>query len=134
MKALSRTAQVYVICISLLGVVGLLWPPAEPLTDLWGELIGDDTLRMRQLPEEFEFDLFLEDQRVILELDPAEFGDAEEEEASFSVGENYAPHVLIFSSGDMTPFELHILRTADNQAVVLESDLLGDVKFADDEE
>ena len=106
----------------------------DPLTNLWGELIGDDTLRMRRLPGEFEFDLFLEDQRVILELDPAEFGDAEEDEASFAVGENYAPHVLIFSSGDMTPFELHILRIADNQAVVLESDLLGDIKFADDEE
>ena len=36
MKALSRTAQVYIIGISLLGVVGLLWPPAEPLADLWG--------------------------------------------------------------------------------------------------
>lgn len=36
MKALSRTAQVYIVCISLLGVVGLLWPQAEPLTDLWG--------------------------------------------------------------------------------------------------
>ena len=107
----------------------------DPLTSLWGELIGDDTLRLRQLPEGFEFDLFLEDQRVILELEPADFGEEEDEEDSPGlIGENYAPHVLIFSSGDMTPFELHILRAADNEAVVLESDLLGDIKFAGDEE
>ncbi len=106
----------------------------DPLTNLWGELIGDDALRLRQLPEDFEFDLFLEDQRVVLDLEPADFGDAEEEESSVEIGENYAPHVLIFSSGDMTPFELHILRNADNDAVVLESDLLGDIKFAHDEE
>ena len=36
MKSLNRTAQVYIISISLLGVAGLLWPPAEPLADLWG--------------------------------------------------------------------------------------------------
>ena len=106
----------------------------DPLTNLWGELIGDDSLRLRQLPEGVEFDLFLEDQRVVLDLEPADFGDAEEEGSNVEIGENYAPHVLIFSSGDMTPFELHILRNTDNDAVVLESDLLGDIKFAEDEE
>ncbi len=107
----------------------------DPLTNVWTELIGDDTLRLRQLPEDVEFDLFLEDQRVILDLEPAEFDEEdEEEEASFGIVENYAPHVLIFSSGDMTPFELHILRNTDNKAVILQSDLLGDIKFADDEE
>jgi len=33
----------------------------------------------------------------------------------------------------MTPFELHILRLDGDLAVVLESNILGDVKFADDE-
>ena len=105
----------------------------DPLTSLWGELIGDDTLRMRQLPEETEFDLFLEGQRVILEFEPAEFDDPEEDE-QLTLAENYAPHILIFSSGDMTPFELHIVRTSDNQSVILESDLLGQIDFAGDEE
>jgi len=104
----------------------------DPLTGLWGELIGDDVLRMRRLPEGVEFDLFIEGQRVLLDLDPAEIEEPEES-AYRDLSENYAPHILIFSSGDMTPFELHILRTADDQVVVLQSNLLGDIKFAENE-
>lgn len=105
----------------------------DPLTDLWGDLIGDDTLRMRQLPEDVEFDLFLEGQRVLLEFEPAEFDDPDKADLR-GITENYAPHILLFSSGDATPFELHILRAANNEAVVLESDAFGDVKFASDED
>lgn len=105
----------------------------DPLLNLWSELIGDDTLRMRKLPEDFEFDLFLEGQRVLLDVAPANFEEPEET-ANPNLAERYAPHVLIFSSGDMTPFELHILRPSDEQAVVLESNLLGDIKVADNEE
>jgi len=105
----------------------------DPLLGIWGELIGDDTLRMRTLPEDYEFDLFLEGQRVILELEPAAFDDPEEDDVNNAFRENYAPHIWIFSSGDMTPFELHILRLDGDLAVVLESNILGDVKFADDE-
>ena len=105
----------------------------DPLTNLWGDLIGDDTLRMRQLPEDVEFDLFLEGQRVLLELEPAEFDDPDKADLR-DISENYAPHILLFSSGDATPFELHILRTTKNETVVLESDAFGDIKFADDED
>jgi len=105
----------------------------DPLTGLWGDLIGDDVLRFRQLPEDVEFDLFIEGQRVLLDLDPAEF-DEPEESAYRDFSEYYAPHIMIFSSGDMTPFELHILRTVDDQSVVLQGNFLGDVKFADSEE
>lgn len=104
----------------------------DPLLNIWGEIIGDDTLRLRQLPEDYEFDLFIEGQRVLLDLDLATFEDPDESSYD-GIVENYAPHVLIFSSGDMTPFELHIVRTTDDQVVVLESNLLGDIKFADDE-
>jgi general secretion pathway protein H len=105
----------------------------DPLLNLWGELIGDDTLRMRQLPDDYEFDLFIEGQRILLDVDPAAFAKSEEA-ANRDLSENYAPHVLIFSSGDMTPFELHILRTIDDQDVVLQSNLLGEVKFASEEQ
>jgi len=105
----------------------------DPLLNLWGELVGDETLRQRQLPEDFEFDLFVEGQRVLLDLDAAAFEDPEEP-ANRDLTETYSPHVLIFSSGDMTPFELHILRPAQDQGVVLEASLLGEVKFAEEEE
>lgn len=104
----------------------------DPLVNQWGELIGDDTLRLRQLPEDIEFDLFLEGQRVLLDPEPASFEDPQDT-ANRDLAETYAPHIFVFSSGDMTPFELHILRLTDRQSVVLQSDLLGEIKFADDE-
>ena len=39
----------------------------------WAELPGDDTLRLRGLPEELAFDLYLEDKRIPLDADPAPF-------------------------------------------------------------
>ncbi|MDJ0906160.1 MAG: type II secretion system minor pseudopilin GspH [Woeseiaceae bacterium] len=105
----------------------------DPFLNAWGELIGDDTLRMRSLPEEAEFDLWIEGQRVLLDAQPAAFDDPEDEEQQLQV-ENYAPHILVFSSGDMTPFELHLLRSDLGQAIVLESNLLGDIKFVDPED
>ena len=46
----------------------------------------------------------------------------------------YAPHILVFSSGDMTPFELHVFRRDLDQSITLESNLLGEIKFVDPEQ
>lgn len=105
----------------------------DPFRNVWSELVGDDTLRVRQLPEDYEFELFLEGQRVLLEQEPAKIM-APQEDSPNDLSKKYAPHILIFSSGDTTPFELHILRDGDDQPLVLEGDLFGDIKFADSEE
>ncbi|MDH3547639.1 MAG: type II secretion system minor pseudopilin GspH [Gammaproteobacteria bacterium] len=105
----------------------------DAFTNQWGELLGDDTFRMRQLNEELEFDLFLEEQRVILEPDPAAFEKAEES-ANRDLSKSYAPHILIFSSGDITPFELHITRPQANQAVILRSDPSGAIEIVTEDE
>ena len=105
----------------------------DPFLNTWGDLIGDETLRMRQLPEEAEFDLWIEGQRVLLEDEPMAFDDPEDDDAPASI-ETYAPHILVFSSGDMTPFELHLLRTDLDQSIKLESNLLGEIKIDDPEQ
>ena len=105
----------------------------DPFLRTWGDLIGDETLRMRSLPEQAEFDLWIEGQRVLLNDSPAAFDDPEEEDDRVEV-DDYAPHVLVFSSGDMTPFELHVLRDDLDQSVILESNLLGEIKFVDPED
>ena len=105
----------------------------DPFLNAWGEIVGDDTLTMRQLPEDTEFDLFIEGQRVLLNTEAAEF--EQPDETSFASGiPDYAPHVLVFSSGDMTPFELHIIHSELDQVVMLESNLLGDIKFSEEDE
>ena len=104
----------------------------DPLVGTWTELIGDETLRPRELPDGAEFDLWIEGQRVLLKEQPAAFDDPEDDSPRAKV-ESYAPHILVFSSGDMTPFELHVLRPQLDQSISLESDVLGDLKFADEE-
>lgn len=99
----------------------------------WYDVAGDDLMRVRNLPEEYELTLFLEDKHVLLDESPLELTDAEEENPDADVVD-YAPHVLIFSSGDMTPFELHFTRLTDEMMVPIEGDLLGNLDFVSDDD
>ena len=104
----------------------------DPLTEQWSEIFGDDTLRLRELPEELEIQLYIEDRRILLKPDPATT-ERDDEQRRRGV-EQYAPHVLIYSSGDMTPFEAHFVRDVDDGLVVIRSDLSGAIEFVDIEE
>lgn len=99
----------------------------------WVELIGDDTFRLRQLPEDIEFDLLLEDRIILLDPDPHQILDPESFEFLGSA-EIYAPHVMIFSSGDSTPFELQIVNRSRQQTVVLRGDLTGAIEVTTETE
>jgi len=105
----------------------------DPFINQWSEVIGDDMMRLRSLPDDVEFELTLEGQRVLLDNDPARFEDPEET-SSPDLTETYAPHVLIFSSGDMTPFDLAIMRRNDEQRLVVKSDLTGAVEIVTGED
>ncbi len=95
----------------------------------WLDVPGDDTLRLRSLPENVSLELYLEDKRILLDDDPAAFEDPEEDRLRPGA-EVYAPHLLVYSSGDTTPFELHILRDYDEQRVVLRGNALGAIEIA----
>ncbi len=105
----------------------------DALTAQWADVPGDDILRLRGLPEDIEFELFLEDKRILLDDDPAPFEDPDES-TDRAATDVYAPHLLVFSSGDATPFELHIWRSFDDQRVVLKGDALGTVEIVHPDE
>lgn len=89
----------------------------DPYFDTWTEIVGDDVLRPRQLPEDFEFALVIEDRRVELAEQAADTGTADDEaddRRRRPLLERYAPHGMILSSGDRSPFYVIILRLADN--------------------
>ena len=94
----------------------------DPLARQWSEIVGDDTLRQRQLPEELELQMFIEDRRVMLKTQPA---NTETKDGGRPGIERYAPHVLIYSSGDMSPFEIHLLRRIDNGLLAVQGDAAG---------
>ena len=103
----------------------------DPLTRQWNEIIGDDTLRLRELPPELELELFVEDRRVLLKADPARMADGEKDRPGI---ERYAPHVLIYSSGDMSPFEVHFVRRIDDSIVAVSADAAGTLEIVNPED
>jgi general secretion pathway protein H len=105
----------------------------DPIGNQWAEILGDDHLRFRHLPEQMVFELYLEDQQILLDTGPAEM-EENVDTPSFGGIDHFTPHVLIFSSGDRTPFELHFVRSLDDQIVVLQSDLLGRFEILTEED
>jgi general secretion pathway protein H len=104
----------------------------EPLTGQWAEVIGDDLMRPRQLSEDNEFELFLEDKRVLLEPEAAETAKKDDDDAD-DLGEDYLPHILVMSSGDITPFVLEIVRMVDDASIQLSASPAGELKVGTDE-
>ena len=105
----------------------------DPYADQWRAIVGDATMRLRQLPEDVEFDLLLDDRHVELEVDPAEFG-TDDDQTDRDPREVYTPHLFIFSSGDMSPFELHITRLYDRKEIILRRDLVGEYEIVANDE
>ena len=103
----------------------------DPLLNQWHELLGDDFLRPRELGEDMEFELFLEDRRVLLDTTAAE---TEQEEDDTDLTDDYLPHILIMSSGDVSPFELRLLRPSDRAALTLTMSLAGELEIQDDDQ
>ncbi len=95
----------------------------DPLTEQWFEVVGDDLMKPRSLAEGTEFNLFLEDKRVLLKLEAA---DTERSDDDFT--DDYLPQVLVLSSGDITPFVLEIFRTTDRASIQLSASPTGELK------
>lgn len=104
----------------------------DPFTERWGEIVDDDMFRLRRLPENLEIQLYLEDHKVQLNDEPAEIDDPDEDKDRMRDSEltqRYEPHVMIFSSGDATPFELEIKRVNSDRSIVLQGDFTGAVEI-----
>lgn len=107
----------------------------DAFSSQWIEIVDDDLLRLRELPEDVEFDLFLEGQRIVLEPDPAEIEEADEDAEAFTRTSNtYTPHIFLFSSGDVTPFQLTLLSVNTRTTVPMEGNYLGTIKIGEDVE
>lgn len=104
----------------------------DPFSSRWSEIPNDELFRLRQLPDGMEFELFIEDKRVVLKDDPKEFEDPDETSMSL-VAEQYAPHVFVFSSGELTAYEIRLKRPQQNQQLVMRGDILGEIEIVDEE-
>lgn len=103
----------------------------DPGLDQWAEIPADDTLRLRELPEAMEVRLFLEDKEIRLADAPAEIQYGKNQAQG---RKRYSPHLLIFSSGEMTPFEVQIEMPERNLALGISGDLLGNLQVMSNED
>jgi general secretion pathway protein H len=105
----------------------------DPVLDEWSEISGDDMLKQRQLDDGMQMELFIEDRRILLAAEPANLRKNADEEKSNDVAQNFAPHILILSSGDLSPFKLQILRDSDKSSKSLTVTPAGEIKIDADE-
>ena len=105
----------------------------DPLSEQWSEVIGDDLMRPRRLADGTEFDLILEDKRVLLKLDAAETQKSDDAD-NRDLSDDYLPHVLVLSSGDITPFVLEIYRNSDRASIQLSATPAGELKVGTSED
>jgi general secretion pathway protein H len=104
----------------------------DPITAKWDEVIGDDLLKPRKLDEGMEFELFIEDRRVQLTEEAAKT--KQDEDNKRDLTKDYAPHILILSSGDISPFTLRIVRAADRATKTLTVTAAGVIEIDADEQ
>ncbi len=105
----------------------------DPLSAQWSEIPGDDLFRLRKLPEGMEFELYVEDKRIVLGDDPKQFDDPDKKNMSL-VAERYAPHIFVFSSGELTAYEIRLKRPRNDQQLVMRGDILGEIEFVGEED
>lgn len=97
--------------------------------DRWAEPPGDDSLKLWQLPDDYEVTLFVEDKEIVLDSEPATLAVDDRQPR-----QDYAPHLFVFSSGDSTPFQLVITRLNDGVAAAIEGDYLGNLDVIEPED
>jgi len=88
----------------------------NPLTNQWDDVTEDDALRARQLPDGVHIDLSIEAHDVVLK------SNADAEKARVEDAQNYKPHVMIFSNGDLTSFVLTLERDGTDHSEKIEPD------------
>ncbi len=94
----------------------------DPRTNLWTTLTADDALTERELPDGLKLSLSVESHEVV--LDTA----ARADEIAKTDAADYKPHIMIFSNGDLTSFELTLEREGTDHSATLAPDDQGEVE------
>jgi len=100
----------------------------DPFFDTWAEVAADNLLRPRSLPEDFQLALVIEEKRIELEERAADTGpakpdddddDDDRNQSRTALLDKYAPHAMILSSGDVSPFNLTVIRQSDDATAIV---------------
>lgn len=95
----------------------------------WVEPLGDDSLKLWQLPDDYEVTLYVDDAGILLDPEPKALSSDDRQPQA-----EYQPHLFVFSSGDSTPFQLLITRRTDGVSAAIEGDFLGNLDTIEPED
>ena len=99
----------------------------DPRRGLWRPVDEDDALRARRLPEGLKLHLIVEGREVVLK------GPDEKEKAKKTKEElekeqrAVQPHIMLFSNGDLTSFQLTLVRDEPARSVTITSNEKGGI-------
>ncbi|HTX25292.1 MAG TPA: type II secretion system minor pseudopilin GspH [Steroidobacteraceae bacterium] len=88
----------------------------DPRTNLWKDITDDDALRARILPDGLSIRLAVETHDIVLTTA------SKADKLPKTDPQNYKPHIMIFSNGDLTSFELTLEREGSEHATTLAPD------------
>lgn len=96
----------------------------------WALLDRETLLGPRQLPDGMVFEIQIDGREIVLkdpeEVPPVDVSENENESDDDEAPEQtYEPQVMIFSSGDMSPFTILVRRTFANEGTTIEFDIDG---------
>jgi len=99
----------------------------------WALLDKGTLLGPRELPDGLLFELSIDGREVVLKnAGEAERATPDEQEEEAPV-RSYEPQVMIFSSGDMSPFTIQLRRSFANKKTTVDFDLDGSVEIDGEE-
>lgn len=100
----------------------------DPRDERWRALESDEALRERALPEGLDVRLWVEQREVVLRQAAAR-GKRDERE-----DQGLQPQIMLFSNGDLTPFEIRVSRPGGGHHVSLRGDEQGRIEWSGLEE
>ena len=102
----------------------------DPRKGLWRPVDEDDALRGRTLPEGLKLQLVVEGREVVLKApdkktDTSKMTKEEQEKEALAL----QPHVMLFSNGDLTSFQLTLVRDDPARSITIASNDQGDIEL-----
>jgi general secretion pathway protein H len=110
-QAELQTREFGVFC----GEHGYEFLAFDPYTEVWRPVEEDDAMRARELPAGLFMRLRVEAREVVLRVPPNK---------KYKENEK-VPHLMLYSNGDLTPFELTVEREGESRSITVTSNEAG---------
>jgi general secretion pathway protein H len=98
----------------------------DPDSGLWSEVVDETTLRHRALPGELRVALAVEGREVVVQP-----GDPDTRRTQQK--DEIVPQVAVFSSGELTPFEVFLVSSSVSDAWILRGQMRGELELVEPE-